>query len=166
MIGTLLSDHGPALVAVVWLVGVATAGGLMTEVGPWYEGLRFPRIRPPNWLFGPAWTTLYILIGIGGVSAWYAADDTQRTALLIVFAVNTMLNVCWSPLFFKLRRPDWAFAEWVPFWVSVAAVVVTAYEVKPQAAAFFVPYLLWVTFAGWLNWRIVELNRPFKGRTA
>jgi benzodiazapine receptor len=166
LIESFFSEHGPAVVAVVWLVCVATAGGSMTEVGPWYEGLRFPRIRPPNWLFGPAWTTLYVLIGFGGVSAWYAADPAQRTALLIVLAVNTAFNVFWSPLFFKFRRPDWALAEWAPFWVSVAAVVITTYEIKPQAAAFFVPYLLWVTFAGWLNWRIVALNRPFKGRTA
>jgi tryptophan-rich sensory protein len=166
MIETLLNDHGPALVAVAWLVGVALAGGLMTEVGPWYEGLRFPSIRPPNWLFGPAWTTLYILIGIGGVSAWYAADSVQREELLAVFGVNTALNVVWSPLFFKFRRPDWAFAELIPFWISVLAVVVTVYTVKPQAALFFVPYLLWVTFAGWLNLQIVKLNRPFKGRTA
>lgn len=166
MIENVLNDHGPAVVAFLWLVGIALAGGLMTEVGPWYEGLRFPRIRPPNWLFGPAWTTLYILIGIGGVKAWYAADSAQRTTLIAVLAVNTIFNVSWSPLFFKLRRPDWALAEWVPFWVSVGAVFVTVYAIKPEAGLFFAPYWVWVTFAGWLNWRIVALNRPFLGRAA
>ncbi len=166
MIATFLQENGPALVAIVWLVGVALAGGLMTEVGPWYEGLRFPKLRPPNWLFGPAWTTLYILIGIGGVMAWYAADATQRPTLIAALAINTALNVLWSPLFFKFKRPDWAFVELIPFWVSVAAVVATVYAIKPQAAWFFVPYLLWVTFAGWLNWRVVELNRPFGRRAA
>jgi tryptophan-rich sensory protein len=166
MIESLLSDRGPALVAFVWLAGVALAGGLMTEVGPWYESLRFPRIRPPNWLFGPAWTTLYILIGIGGVKAWNVADSAQRTTLIAVLAVNTVLNVTWSPLFFKLKRPDWALAEWVPFWISVGVVFATAYAIRPEAGLYFAPYWAWVTFAGWLNWRIVELNRPFSGRAA
>jgi benzodiazapine receptor len=166
MIEAFVREHATALVAVAWLGAMAFAGGSMTEVGPWYEELRFPRIRPPNWLFGPAWTTIYILIGIGGVSAWTAADAAQRTTLVAVLAVNTALNVLWSPLFFKLRRPDWALAEWVPFWASVAGVFATVYAIKPEAALYFAPYLAWVTFAGWLNWRIVELNRPFRGRTA
>ena len=166
MIAAFWQDHAPAIVAVVWLAGLALAGGSMTEVGPWYEGLRFPRIRPPNWLFGPAWTTLYILIGIGGVKAWYAASDSQRPWLIGALAVNTALNVAWSPLFFKLRRPDWALAEWVPFWLSVGAVWATVHAIEPEAALYFAPYWAWVTFAGWLNWRIVELNRPFRGRVA
>ena len=166
MIGTLFQDHGPALVAVLWLAGVALAGGLMTEVGPWYEGLRFPRIRPPNWLFGPAWTLLYVLIGMGGVEAWYAADATWRPRLIGWLAINTVLNVTWSPLFFKFKRPDWALAEWIPFWVSVGAVWATVHAISPEASLYFAPYWAWVTFAGWLNWRIVALNRPFQGRAA
>ena len=165
MIASLFNDHGPALVATLWLIGVGLVGGLLTEVGPWYESLRFPSIRPPNWLFGPAWTTLYVLIGIGGVRAWYAADEGQRAALLTALIVNTALNVVWSPLFFKFKRPDWAFAELIPFWVSVLAVVVTAFRIDATAGWLFVPYLLWVTFAGWLNLQIVRLNRPF-GRAA
>lgn len=166
MIGAFLSDHAPALVAVCWLAGIALAGGLMTEVGPWYENLKFPRIRPPNWLFGPAWTTLYILIGIGGVDAWYAADEVWRPRLIGVLAVNTAFNVLWSPLFFKFRRPDWALKEWAPFWASVGAVWAVVHAIKPEAALYFAPYWAWVTFAGWLNWRIVALNRPFRGRVA
>lgn len=162
----MLSAYGPALVAFLWLFAIGLVGGSMTEVGPWYEGLRFPRIRPPNWLFGPAWTTLYVLIGIGGVSAWNAADAAQRPWLIGALALNTAFNVLWSPLFFKFKRPDWALAELIPFWLSVVLLLVTVYEIKPQAAAYFVPYLLWVTFAGWLNWRIVELNRPFSQRAA
>ena len=165
MIDALPSDWLPSLVAVAWLSGIAVVGGLLTNVGPWYENLRFPRLRPPNWLFGPAWTTIYLFIGVGGVLAWNAANGEQRSVLLVLFAVNAVLNVVWSPLFFTLKRPDWAFIELIPFWLSILAIFVEVYSIRPFAAAFFAPYLTWVSFAGWLNWRIVALNKPF-GRTA
>jgi translocator protein len=153
------------LVAVLWLSVVALAGGLLTEVGPWYESLNFPKLRPPNWLFGPAWTTIYVFVAVGGVLAYNAAQGPWRSLLIGLFLLNSALNVCWSPLFFKLKRPDWALAEWVPFWLSVAAIVACAYQIRPLAAGFLSVYLAWVTFAGWLNWRIVALNAPF-GRKA
>ena len=149
------------VVAVLWLSVIALVGGLMTNVGPWYEKLTFPRLRPPNWLFGPAWTTIYVFVAVGGVLAYDAADGAWRTLLLGLFVLNSLLNVAWSPLFFKWRRPDWALIEWVPFWLSVAAIVATAYAIRPLSAAFLGVYLAWVTFAGWLNWRIVALNAPF-----
>ena len=148
-------------VAVAAVSVVAVIGGLMTDVGPWYESLRFPPYRPPNWLFGPAWTTIYVFVAVGGILAYDAADGAWRTLLLGLFVVNSLLNVAWSPLFFKWRRPDWALIEWVPFWLSVAAIVATAYAIRPLSAAFLGVYLAWVTFAGWLNWRIVALNAPF-----
>ena len=165
MIQPLADNWIVTLVAVLWLTAVALIGGLLTDVGPWYESLRFPRIRPPNWLFGPAWTTIYVFVAVGSVLAYEAADASLRVKLLALFAVNSALNVLWSPLFFKWRRPDWAFAELIPFWLSIAAIVAAAYAARPLAAAFFAPYLAWVTFAGWLNWRIVELNRPFGRKT-
>jgi tryptophan-rich sensory protein len=158
-------DWLPSLVAVAWLACIALIGGLLTNVGEWYENLRFPRIRPPNWLFGPAWTTIYVFIAVASVLTWNAADADQRSVWLVLLAVNTVLNVVWSPLFFTLKRPDWAFYELIPFWLSILALILEAYQIRPFAAAFFAPYILWVTFAGWLNWRIVELNRPFGARS-
>ena len=149
-------------VAVAGVAFVAGLGGVLTDVGPWYEGLRFPRLRPPNWLFGPAWTLIFALIAAAGVIAWNAAPDAQTRRLLIaLLALNGVLNVAWSPLFFMLRRPDWAFIELVPFWLSIVALVAFMLPFSPHAAALLAPYLLWVTFAGWLNWRIVGLNAPF-----
>lgn len=150
------------LVAVGAVVVVAAAGGLMTEIGDWYESLRFPRLRPPNWLFGPAWTLIFALIATAGVIAWNAAPgEAARRTLAVLFALNGVLNVAWSPLFFKLRRPDWAFAELIPFWASILALVLYIAPFSPKAAALLAPYLAWVTFAGFLNWRIVRLNAPF-----
>jgi tryptophan-rich sensory protein len=139
-------------------------GGLNTEVGEWYESLRFPSWRPPNWLFGPAWSVIFLLVATGGVMAWERApDSSSRKWLLILLAINGALNILWSPLFFKLRRPDWAFIELLSFWASIVALLIHIGGISTLAGCMIVPYLAWVTFAGYLNWRIVQLNKPFGG---
>jgi len=153
--------------AVLGVAIVAIGGGLMTEIGSWYEGLRFPSWRPPNWLFGPAWTLIFALVATSAVIAWEAAPDgATRQRLLALFVVNGLLNIGWSPLFFKLRRPDWALAELCVFWLSVAALIVAIAGVSTKAAWIIAPYLAWVTFAGYLNWTMVRLNGPFGDRKA
>ncbi len=84
--------------------------------------------------------------------------------LIVLLAINSVLNVMWSALFFKLRRPDWAFSELVAFWVSIVALLVFISGISRIATLLMLPYLLWVTFAGFLNLRMVQLNRPFNGR--
>ena len=142
---------------------VALAGGLMTEVGDWYESLTFPRLRPPNWLFGPAWTLIFILTAASGVIGWEHGGSADRSRLVALFAINGVLNIFWSPLFFRLRRPDWAFYELIPFWLSVLTLVIALFRISSMAGWLISPYLAWVTFAGWLNWRIAQLNKPFGG---
>jgi translocator protein len=163
-------DSGRAvevLVAAAAIIAVGFAGGMMTEVGDWYENLNFPRLRPPNWLFAPAWTTIYLLTAAAGVIGWeHAKTPEARLRLIALFAVNGVLNVLWSPLFFKLRRPDWALYELLPFWLSVLALVIELSRLSSLAGWLIAPYLAWVTFAGWLNWRMVQLNKPFGGRTS
>ena len=84
-----------------------------------------------------------------------------RAWLLSLFFVNALLNVGWSGVFFTLRRPDWAMAELIALWVSVACLIVLLGRQFRMAAALLVPYLCWVSFAGWLNYKVVELNGPF-----
>jgi translocator protein len=164
--GFVFAHIGEILVAVAGVAVVAVVGGLMTDVGPWYESLRFPRLRPPNWLFGPAWTLIFALIAAAGVIGWDAAPDAgARQTLIALFALNGLLNLAWSPLFFKLKRPDWAIIEVIPFWLSILALLIFVAQFSPTAAWLLAPYLGWVTFATWLNWRIVQLNAPF-GRAA
>ncbi len=160
-------DHAPEItVAVCAVLIAAIAGGLATDVGPWYERLRFPKLRPPNWLFAPAWTLIFALIATAGVIAWDSApDEAARETLAALFVVNLALNIAWSPLFFKLRRPDWALMEIVPFWLSILAAIVFIAPFSATAAALLAPYLAWVSFASFLNLRIVQLNAPF-GRAA
>ena len=165
MIG-LIVEHWPEIVvALVSVTVCAVVGGLMTEIGPWYEGLNFPRLRPPNWLFGPAWTTIFLLIAASGAVAWSHADPGQQTLMVILFAINFVLNVLWSPVFFKLHRPDWALYEIAPVWLSILALVILLFRIIPLAGWLILPYLVWVTFAGWLNWRVVVLNQPFVTRS-
>jgi tryptophan-rich sensory protein len=165
MIETFWAQWTGIAVAAGWAVVIAIAGAIATDVGPWYEKLRFPAIRPPNWLFGPAWTLIFSLTATAGVIAWNAAPDVRtRQILIALYAINGLLNIAWSPLFFRLRRPDWAFIELIPFWLSVLALIVLFAPFAPRAAWLLSPYIAWVTFAGWLNWRIVQLNSPFVTR--
>jgi tryptophan-rich sensory protein len=143
-------------------VVVAIVGGLTTDVGPWYERLRFPALRPPNWLFGPAWTLIFALAATAGVIAWNDAPDARtRQILIALFAINGLFNIVWSPLFFRLRRPDWALIELIPYWASILALMIFCAPFSPRAAYLLAPHIAWVTFAGWLNWQIVRLNAPF-----
>ncbi len=163
MMDSLAADRWTLVaVATASVALVALLGGLATEISEWYEGLNFPSWRPPNWLFGPAWTLIFLLTATSGVLAWeQAPDDGARVRLLALFAINAVLNIAWSPLFFKLRRPDWALVELVFLWLSVLSLVVAVGAISTSAAALLLPYLAWVSFAGCLNWRMVELNKPF-----
>lgn len=150
----------------IWVAGgcalaLGALGGATTPLTPWYRDLKKPPWQPPNWLFGPAWSLILAGAATAAVFAWNAADQDGRTDLIIVYAVNALFFVLWSPLFFMAKRPDWAMAEWPFLWGSVAAVNWVVYNQSPTGALFVLPYLLWVTFAGVLNRAIVIRNRPF-----
>lgn len=153
------------LVAAVAAVAVAGLGAFLTEIGPWYRSLVQPRWKPPDWLFGPAWTTIFLLIAWAGVRAWEEApDSSSQRCVLALFALNGVLNVLWSLLYFRLRRPDWALIEVVPLWLSILLLIVAFAGWSPTASWLLVPYLVWVTFAAVLNRATVRLNGPFGGR--
>jgi tryptophan-rich sensory protein len=138
------------------------AGGLLTRIGPWYFSLSVPPWKPPNWAFGPVWTTIGICSALSAGYAWRAAETPdQRRLILAVFGANAVLNVLWSLFFFRLRRPDWALLEVVPLWLSVLAPVVLLWPIRPLSSLLLLPYLLWVTIAATLNLSIVRRNAPF-----
>ncbi len=143
-------------------IAVAMLGGLATQLGPWYYNLAQPPWKPPDWAFGPAWTLIYTLTAIAAVRSWRAAGDGEtRRRVAIVFGVNAVFNVLWSVLFFTLRRPDFALAEAVPFWLSIAALIVVALPLSRRTAWLLMPYLVWVAYAVALNAAVVSLNGPF-----
>ncbi|GJD51636.1 Tryptophan-rich protein TspO [Methylobacterium crusticola] len=153
---------GPIVVAALAAIVVAVLGAAMTTLGPWYAGLRVPSWKPPDWAFGPVWTVIFTLTAVSGVLAWNAAPPgPERSWLLLAFAVNGVLNVAWSGLFFRLRRPDWALVEVVALWLSVAVLVAVVGRHSGLGAWLLVPYLAWVGVAGCLNWSIVRMNGPF-----
>jgi len=149
-------------IALLGAVLLSAAGGLATSIGPWYRTLRKPSWQPPDWLFGPAWTIILGLTAWSASLAWEAAPspDLQRK-VVILFTVNALFHFAWSPLFFRWRRPDWAFYEVTFLWSSVLAIIIGVAPLSALAAWLVVPYLLWVTFAAYLNLTVVRLNRPF-----
>ncbi len=140
----------------------AFAGGSMTRIDSWHRGLEKSSLNPPDWVFGPAWAIIYALAVLAAVTAWRAIQTSAERAWLIsLFFVNALLNIGWSGVFFTLRRPDWAMAELIALWISVASLIILLGRRSQMAAALLVPYLCWVSFAGWLNYKVVELNGPF-----
>lgn len=155
----------PVLAAAAAAIVVAMLGATMTDLGPWYQGLKKPSWQPPGWLFGPAWTLIFALAATAAVTAWrHAQTDAQRDWIIGLFAINGTLNVLWSLLFFRLQRPDWALIESFFLWLSVLVPIIVFYKYAKTASWLLVPYLAWVTFATYLNWQIVLLNSPFGPR--
>jgi translocator protein len=162
------------------LGGWATARG----VGDWYPTLARPSFNPPSWVFGPAWTLLYILMGLAFFLVWdravsqpegrrgEGAGDAAEGGLLgargggllgargamVLFGVQLALNALWSFLFFWAQAPGWAFAEILLLWVAIAGTMVLFFRQRPLAGWLMTPYLGWVTFAAVLNYSIWILN--------
>ncbi len=163
MTGPDLGGWGPVLVAGGVAFLVALAGGLLTTTGPWYQALRRPAWNPPDWAFGPVWTVIFTLTVVSAVLAWKADEDgVARAALLAAYAINAALNIAWSGLFFRLRRPDWALVEVVFLWLSIAVLILVTARASGIAALLLLPYLTWVGIAAILNRAIVRLNGPFR----
>ncbi|MEQ5788934.1 tryptophan-rich sensory protein [Erythrobacter sp. NFXS35] len=152
----------PVTVATGAALCVAALGATITDLGPWYQALDKPGWNPPDVMFPMGWTLIYALITISGITAWRAAPTAAKSEwVIMLFALNGFLNITWSLIFFRMQRPDWAFLELTLLWLSIAVLIVYCGRFSRAAAALLVPYLAWVTFAGALNWAVVELNAPF-----
>jgi benzodiazapine receptor len=152
----------PLLVAAGAALATAVAGGAMTRIDGWYRGLEKSALNPPDWAFGPAWTIIFALAALAATFGWRDAQTQRdRSLLVILFFINAVLNIAWSAAFFTLRRPDWALAEVATLWISVLVLIVFLARFSRVGSALMVPYLFWVSFAAWLNYRVVVLNGPF-----
>jgi benzodiazapine receptor len=146
----------PTLLAFLLLVvGGGLALGAFNIPGGWYEALEKPWFNPPNWLFGPAWTTLYVLIAIAGARSF--ARDRGSPAMKAWWA-QLAFNFLWSPVFFTLHAVGAALVVVVAMLVSILAFILLTRRVDLLSALLFVPYLLWVSFATALNAAILWLN--------
>lgn len=151
-----------AILAGGWAIVLGGAGGALTKLDGWYRGLAKPSWQPPDWLFGPAWT---VILGLAGWSFYLAltgaAEAGARWLIAGLFAINSLAHLAWSPLFFMLRRPDWALREVTLLWLSILALIFGVAPHSPLAPYLLLPYISWVSFATLLNREIVRLNAPF-----
>ena len=151
------------LVACILVCQAAGAVGslfTLSSLDSWYAALSKPSFNPPGWVFGPAWTILYTLMGIAAWLVWRRGglwSPPVRYALSL-FAVQLFLNALWSVLFFGLKSPLLALADIIALWVAILATAVAFRPLSPAAAWLMTSYLAWVTFAAVLNAAIWRLN--------
>jgi tryptophan-rich sensory protein len=146
-----------------FLVLCLGAGGLgaaatTPEIDGWYRTLSKPTWNPPDWIFGPVWTTLFVLMAIAAWIVWRPAGFRAAAIPLTLFSAQLILNVVWSWVFFGLHQPGWAFVEIILLWVAILATLITFWRRSWWAGALLVPYLAWVSFAAMLNVVIWRMN--------
>ena len=128
------------------------------SVNTWYVSLNKPSFNPPNWIFGPVWTTLDLMMAVSAWLVWRSGGWGNGRAALTLYFIQLVLNLLWSVVFFGLRQPGLAMLEIVVLLAAIAATAVASMPVSKPAFWLLIPYMAWVTFAGVLNFRIWQLN--------
>jgi translocator protein len=147
-------------VGLTLLVGFSSSFFTVTEIGSWYQTIQKPSWNPPNWIFGPVWTTLYVLMGISFFLIWRSekAGKIKRIAV-ILFTIQLVLNFFWSFIFFNQHQIGIAFAEITALWLMILFTILAFARISKPAAWLLVPYISWVSFAAILNFTIWQLNK-------
>jgi len=155
-----MKKYAALIVSILIAYAVAFLGSLVTtpSIANWYATLNKPSFNPPNYLFGPVWTLLFTLMAISAYLVW--RKQKKITAELKIYGVQLGLNFLWSYLFFGLQRPGLALFEILLLWIFIALTITKFYKVDKLAAYLLIPYILWVSFAVFLNYSIVTLNQP------
>lgn len=154
----------PSIISLCGFIVICLAAGgvgaalTTSEIGGWYQTIVKPSWNPPAWIFGPVWTTLYILMGIAAWLVWLRSDNRQVRLPLIWFAIQLVLNFAWSPVFFRMHAMGLAFAVLVALWIAIATTMYLFFQRSTVAGLLLVPYLVWVSFAGVLNFTLWQLN--------
>ena len=133
-------------------VGILGSFFTVSSIPTWYATLIKPSFSPPNWIFGPVWTTLYILMGVSLFLVW------EKRKVPVVFWIQLVLNSIWSIIFFGFKSPGLALVNILALWVAIILTMRAFYKVSPTATYILIPYILWVSFAVFLNLFIVILN--------
>ena len=159
-------DNKPRLE--LWALGVCllaclAAGGLGSifispDVGDWYAKLHKPGFNPPDWVFAPVWTALYIMMAVAVWIIWRQRTTRPTTVAICLFGIQLALNAAWSSIFFGLHQPLMALVDLAMLWVVLIATLVGFGRISRTAGRLLLPYLAWVSFAGVLNAAIVALN--------
>lgn len=154
------SDITKLVIAILIPLALGAIAGRFTAqaVPEWYASLNRPSFNPPNWIFGPVWTILYILLGISLYMIWKQVPSKERNKALWIFSIQMFLNFIWSFVFFYFNQIGIALAVIIALWISIVFMIFSFYKIKPLAAYLNTPYLLWVTFASALNAGYYILN--------
>jgi len=151
------------IVAIVACEITGAIGSIFTipNIPTWYANLAKPFFSPPNWVFGPVWTLLFLLMGVAFYIIWENKDKKllkKRNFAINWFGIQFAFNILWSYLFFGLRNPFLGFVGIIFLWLSIVATIIYFYKIDKKAAYLLVPYLLWVSFASLLNYFVMILN--------
>lgn len=141
-------------------VGAGGLGAIATtpEIAGWYATIRKPTWNPPNSVFGPVWTTLFIMMAVAAWLIWKPKGFRAAAMPLTLFAIQLALNIAWSWIFFGMHQPGWAFVEILILWLAIVATTVAFFRQSTIAGWLMIPYLAWVSFASVLNFTIWRLN--------
>ncbi len=141
------------------LIGMLGAVFTFSALSLWYEPLVKPALNPPAWIFGPVWTVLYMLMGVAAFLVWKKGYALLHVKIaLVLFIIQLALNALWSVLFFGLHNPGMAFAEIIMLWIAILFTLLHFYKISRTAAYLLIPYILWVSFAGYLSYSIWVIN--------
>lgn len=155
------SDFLKLILALIVAQAAGVFGSFFTApaIPSWYAGLAKPALAPPDWVFAPVWTALFLLMGIAAFLVWRKGWHGREVRIgLSLFIAQLVLNVLWSFVFFGLRNPGLALAEIAVLWLAILATTIAFGKVSRVSALLLLPYLLWVAFAGSLNYAIWKLN--------
>ncbi len=144
-------------IAIPVAVGIVSGFATRANIPTWYATLNKPWFNPPNWLFAPVWTTLYICMGVASYLI-YRSDHPQRKTALVLYAIQLLLNSAWSFLFFHFKLLTVAFYEIIVLWVFINLTIVTFARIRKATLYLLLPYIAWVSFASLLTYYIMVLN--------
>ena len=156
-----MKDIWKLVVAIVVSEATGVIGSVFTApaIKGWYATLVRPELSPPNWVFAPVWTTLFALMGIAAFLIWRKGLSRREVRVaLAIFLGQLVLNTLWSVIFFGLQNPGAALVEIVVLWFAILATMIAFYKVSRPAVWLLLPYILWVSFAVYLNYAIWVLN--------
>ncbi|MCX6719067.1 MAG: tryptophan-rich sensory protein [Candidatus Taylorbacteria bacterium] len=141
------------------LAGIIGSFFTMPSIAGWYAGIIKPALNPPSWVFGPVWTTLFALMGIALFLVWKKGFDTRPAKIALgIFSFQLALNLLWSIIFFYLHSPSGALIEIISLWLAILAMIISFAKISRRTIWLFLPYILWVSFAMYLNYALWALN--------
>jgi translocator protein len=141
------------------LAGILGSIFTFSAIPTWYATLTKPALNPPSWIFGPVWITLYALMGIAAFLVWKKGwDRNDVRKALSMYGFQLILNASWSIVFFGMQNPGWALVNIVALWLTIVWTMILFFKISKPAMWLLVPYILWVSFASYLNYSIWILN--------